>query len=213
VPFTEERLEDLELLAGEVIANAVGHTQAPCSVAVRWTGVRVRVEVADSSAVRPKPRSSSPDAEDGRGLLLVDALAADWGSFYDPAGKVWSGSRSRPVSGPHGGSSRRRGVLRGRGRSRRQTVPSRLGICRPGPRTTPPRSACRRRSCRKGWPRSTIAPSSKDRCRPSPLRTCGAQAGGRGGRTQESASRLCALVPRRGHTEHIPLPELVLPHL
>ncbi|CAG6392299.1 hypothetical protein SCOCK_160081 [Actinacidiphila cocklensis] len=48
----------------------------------------MRVEVADSSAVRPKPRSSSPDAEDGRGLLLVDALAADWGSFYDPAGKV-----------------------------------------------------------------------------------------------------------------------------
>lgn len=88
VPLTEERLEDLQLLSGEVIANAVCHTQAACSVKVRWTGVRVRVEVTDSSPVRPKPRNSSPDAEDGRGLVLVDALATDWGSFYDPAGKV-----------------------------------------------------------------------------------------------------------------------------
>ncbi|WTR15321.1 ATP-binding protein [Streptomyces sp. NBC_00138] len=88
LPLAEERLEDLQLLSGEVIANAIRHTQAACSVRVRWTGVRVRVEVTDSSPVRPKPRSSSPDAEDGRGLLLVDALAADWGSFYDPVGKV-----------------------------------------------------------------------------------------------------------------------------
>ncbi|MFG1810820.1 ATP-binding protein [Streptomyces sp. NPDC049040] len=88
VPLVEEQLEDLQLLSGEVIANAIRHTQAACSVKVRWTGVRVRVEVTDSSPVRPKPRSSSPDAEDGRGLVLVDALAADWGSFHDPAGKV-----------------------------------------------------------------------------------------------------------------------------
>jgi anti-sigma regulatory factor (Ser/Thr protein kinase) len=88
VALSEEQVAEVELLSTEVITNAIHHTQAPCSVALRWTGVRVRVEVTDSSAVRPKTRSSSPDAEEGRGLLLVDALAADWGSFYDPAGKV-----------------------------------------------------------------------------------------------------------------------------
>ncbi len=88
VALSDEQVAEVELLSTEVIANAIHHTQAPCSVAVRWTGVRLRVEVTDSSAVRPNPRSSSPDAEGGRGLLLVDALAADWGSFSDPAGKV-----------------------------------------------------------------------------------------------------------------------------
>ena len=88
VALSEKQVAEVELLSTEVITNAIHHTQAPCSVAVRWTGARVRVEVTDSSAVRPKPRSSSPDAGGGRGLLLVDALAADWGSFYDPAGKV-----------------------------------------------------------------------------------------------------------------------------
>lgn len=88
VALSEEQVAEVELLSTEVITNAIRHTQAPCSVAVRWTGVGLRVEVTDSSVVRPTRRSSSPDAEEGRGLLLVDALAADWGSFCDPAGKV-----------------------------------------------------------------------------------------------------------------------------
>jgi anti-sigma regulatory factor (Ser/Thr protein kinase) len=88
VALSEEQVAEVELLSTEVITNAIHHTQAPCAVAVQWNGVRVRVEVTDVSPVRPKPRRNSPDAEDGRGLVLVDALAADWGSFYDPAGKV-----------------------------------------------------------------------------------------------------------------------------
>jgi anti-sigma regulatory factor (Ser/Thr protein kinase) len=97
IPFTEERFEDLELLADEVVANAVRHTRAPCTVTVRWTGARVRVEVADASPRRPKPRKGPPDAEGGRGLVLVDALAADWGTSDAPAGKVvWFEVGRRP---------------------------------------------------------------------------------------------------------------------
>lgn len=93
-------LDDLELLTGEVIANAVRHTRAACSVVVRWTGERVRVEVADSSGVRPEVRRGSVDAEGGWGLVLVGALAADWGSVRDGAGKVvWFevGPRAQPA--------------------------------------------------------------------------------------------------------------------
>ncbi|MFI0937439.1 ATP-binding protein [Streptomyces sp. NPDC021020] len=99
VPFTNAMFDDLGLLTGEIVTNAIRHAEAPCVVAVRWTGTRVRVEVTDASPVRPKPRHGSPDAEGGRGLLLVDALAADWGSADDPAGKVvWFevGAREQP---------------------------------------------------------------------------------------------------------------------
>lgn len=104
-PLTDDLIEDVELLSGEVIANAVRHAQGPCSVQVRWTGVKVRVEVSDTSPVRPKPRHGSLDAEGGRGLVLVDALAADWGTDDDPAGKVvWfevgPGARPAPREQP-----------------------------------------------------------------------------------------------------------------
>ncbi|WP_051951122.1 ATP-binding protein [Actinacidiphila yeochonensis] len=99
VPLSEEQVSELELLSTEVITNAVRHTGAACAVAVRWTGARVRVEVTDASRVHPKARHGSLDTEGGRGLLLVDALAADWGSADAPAGKVvWFevGPREQP---------------------------------------------------------------------------------------------------------------------
>ncbi|MFI1092184.1 ATP-binding protein [Streptomyces sp. NPDC020917] len=88
VPLPEDTLGDLELLSTELITNAVRHTDSSCAVAVRWTGVRVRVEVTDVSPARPRRRHSSPEAEGGRGLLLVESLASAWGSAPDPAGKV-----------------------------------------------------------------------------------------------------------------------------
>ena len=88
VPLPQETLGDLELLSSEVITNAVRYTRAPCAVVVRWTGVRVRVEVTDADVARPQPRHATLEAENGRGLLLVENLAAVWGSAPDPAGKV-----------------------------------------------------------------------------------------------------------------------------
>lgn len=88
VPLPDDTLGDLELLSTELITNAVRHTDSSCAVAVRWTGVRVRVEVTDVSPARPHRRHSSPEAEGGRGLLLVESLATAWGSAPDPAGKV-----------------------------------------------------------------------------------------------------------------------------
>lgn len=88
VPLSEAAFDDLALLTSEVITNAVRHTRAACTVAVRWTGVRVRVEVTDMGPERPLPHGRSLEAEGGRGLLLVESLAADWGSVTVSAGKV-----------------------------------------------------------------------------------------------------------------------------
>ncbi|MEV0531804.1 ATP-binding protein [Kitasatospora sp. NPDC050463] len=90
VPLSEEALEDVELCAGEVIANAVEHTGGRCSVRVGWQGERLRVEVADACALlaRPEPEEADEEATRGRGLLLVEALASAWGWHRQGAGKV-----------------------------------------------------------------------------------------------------------------------------
>ncbi|MFE2720940.1 ATP-binding protein [Kitasatospora sp. NPDC059327] len=101
VPLSEEALGEVELCAGEVIANAVEHTGGRCSVGVRWCGGSVRVEVADTggSLTRAEP---DEEATGGRGLLLVEALASTWGWHRRGAGKVvWF---EYPTAGPADGS-------------------------------------------------------------------------------------------------------------
>ncbi|MEW2636460.1 ATP-binding protein [Streptomyces sp. NPDC048389] len=89
LPLPDETLDDLALLSGEVIANALLHASGPYTAVVSWARARLRVEVADT-------------AESGRGLLLVAALAADWGSTPTATGKtVWFEVAPRvPTSAP-----------------------------------------------------------------------------------------------------------------
>lgn len=90
VPLAPEQFGDLELLSAELITNAIRYSQATCAVVVRWNGTRVQVEVTDRQPVLPVPHVASPDAEAGRGLVLVEALAARWGTRLRPGGKaVW----------------------------------------------------------------------------------------------------------------------------
>ncbi|MEU6849008.1 ATP-binding protein [Actinacidiphila alni] len=88
VPLPDEAFDDLALLTTEVVTNAVRHTRAACAVAVRWTGAHVRVEVTDVEPRRPVLHERCLDAEDGRGLLLVESLSAGWGSEEAPAEKI-----------------------------------------------------------------------------------------------------------------------------
>ncbi|WP_074991499.1 ATP-binding protein [Streptomyces misionensis] len=78
---------DLRLLTGEVVANSVRHTQATCVVSVQWTGERLRVEVTDVDPTLVRPCQPEVMDESGRGLLLVAALATEWGSQPCAAGK------------------------------------------------------------------------------------------------------------------------------
>ncbi|MFI5800855.1 ATP-binding protein [Streptomyces sp. NPDC051677] len=86
--LSNQMLESVELLASEVIANAVLHTDAPCDVAVTRTEDRLRVEVTDIDPSLPSPVEAGSDDESGRGLLLVNALADAWGTRPEPMGKT-----------------------------------------------------------------------------------------------------------------------------
>ena len=87
--LSEDTVETLELLAGEVIANAVVHTGESCRVTVVWNGARVRLEVEDTGRqLLSVSESAAPDDESGRGLHLVAGLAQAWGSWPIKGGKV-----------------------------------------------------------------------------------------------------------------------------
>jgi len=69
------------LLASELVTNAVRHAATPFEIAVDVDDGEVRVEVTDGDVEHsPEMRHPSPDDTNGRGLLLVDQLAAVWGS-------------------------------------------------------------------------------------------------------------------------------------
>jgi PAS domain S-box-containing protein len=81
---------DVELLVSEVTSNALRHAGSPFTVILRYDGARVRVEVGDGSRALPQPRRPGPEEIGGRGLVLVEALAADWGVRPTLEGKrVW----------------------------------------------------------------------------------------------------------------------------
>ncbi|MFE1247050.1 ATP-binding protein [Streptomyces sp. NPDC058735] len=92
--------------AGQVVAelavNAVTHGRVPgrdFRLVLRMVDDTLRVEVTDTRCERlPELRPPSPDAESGRGLLLVDALADRWGVSEDPFPRetVWAELRLTP---------------------------------------------------------------------------------------------------------------------
>jgi len=82
-----------ELLVSELLTNAVQASMATgelLGVLLRLCGDRaaVLVEVRDRCPAPLVPRHSGPASESGRGLMLVAALAADWG-WHEPPG--WPG--------------------------------------------------------------------------------------------------------------------------
>lgn len=91
------------LLTSEVVTNALRHSFAPRGLTVsRSQPGAMLVEVSDSSAAPPVFRDSRDmGAESGRGLWLLERLAARWGHEQTPAGKVvwFLLDRDGPVSG------------------------------------------------------------------------------------------------------------------
>jgi anti-sigma regulatory factor (Ser/Thr protein kinase) len=89
--LSAEEIADLELLASELVTNAVLHARSTSRLTLEQRADRVRVTVADQSIARPRRRDYGPDAVTGRGMLLVDRLAHDWGVDADSDGgkRVW----------------------------------------------------------------------------------------------------------------------------
>lgn len=93
------------LLLSELMTNAVRHAYVPPGREV-WARCilreddTLRIEVADACNALPELRHPTEDDETGRGLELVSALAAAWGSEPRPYGigkTVWF--ELAPVSG------------------------------------------------------------------------------------------------------------------
>lgn len=98
-----ELSETVELLVSEIVTNAVHASAGPAgsrhervqvddaSTLLFWLaadGERALIQVWDSCERKPQRRDAGTAAESGRGLLLVEALSAEWGS-YVPSG--WAG--------------------------------------------------------------------------------------------------------------------------
>jgi len=80
------------LLTSELVTNGVRHAGTGMRLAVRRVdATTVRIAVTDAApGVNVRVGSSSADAEGGRGLFLVEQIAAGWGSMSDDRGKtVW----------------------------------------------------------------------------------------------------------------------------
>ncbi|WP_406494926.1 ATP-binding protein [Streptomyces sp. NBC_01604] len=71
-----------ELLATELVSNAVRHTKGPAALRVRWSAGVLRIGVWDANPEPPEPPGQLEqfaDMEEGRGLALVRACAEVWG--------------------------------------------------------------------------------------------------------------------------------------
>jgi DNA-binding NarL/FixJ family response regulator len=86
-----EALDEVVLLVSEVVTNAVIHGGSDVDVAVRLLPDALRFEVIDTGApVSLASGEADDDAESGRGLAIVDALASRWGIDHFEGGKsVW----------------------------------------------------------------------------------------------------------------------------
>ncbi|MEU5095798.1 ATP-binding protein [Streptomyces sp. NPDC020996] len=77
------RLVDVaELLAAELVTNAVSHTKGPAALRVRCAAGVLRIGAWDADPEPPeppRPPGQPADLENGRGLALVRACADLWG--------------------------------------------------------------------------------------------------------------------------------------
>jgi signal transduction histidine kinase len=104
--------EDLELVVGELAGNATRFCQGRIEMKLEVHRDHARLEVLDDGVGTESLHLTSPsvpgaDAESGRGLVIVSALASSWGAARTTTSvaggsgtKVWAELMFRSVS-PH----------------------------------------------------------------------------------------------------------------
>jgi anti-sigma regulatory factor (Ser/Thr protein kinase) len=96
----QETIETAALLVSELVTNAAKVSGPPretmkysdlvnverISLTLRYLLGRITIEVSDDDPSPPLLVDADTDAEDGRGLMLVQALSKEWGHFPSLAG-------------------------------------------------------------------------------------------------------------------------------
>lgn len=87
-----EEADTVLLVVSELVTNALVHTQGSVRLDLTLAAGQVRVAVTDSSPRAPaKPVVVDWESTGGRGLFLVEAMSASWGTVPVGGGKqVWS---------------------------------------------------------------------------------------------------------------------------
>lgn len=82
--------DTVALLTSETVTNAIVHGRSAAHVSVTVRSGLVRVEVWDDDSRLPQIVEQDDEALTGRGMLIVDSLAARWGTTKHLNGKtVW----------------------------------------------------------------------------------------------------------------------------
>lgn len=86
-----EAADTVLLVVSELVTNALVHTEGQVRLDITLTGDRLRIAVGDGSPRTPvKPAIINWHDTGGRGILLVEALSAAWGTMPLSGGKqVW----------------------------------------------------------------------------------------------------------------------------
>ena len=93
--------DDAVLIVTELVTNAVTHAASSCTLRLASGPHALRIEVADSGSGTPDPLPPSATRNHGRGLHMIDAVAAAWGvePLADGGKVVWAEIR-RPATSP-----------------------------------------------------------------------------------------------------------------
>ncbi|MCA1710797.1 MAG: ATP-binding protein [Actinobacteria bacterium] len=83
--------DDLKLVVTELVTNAIRYAEPPVELEIEADEDSVTVAVLDGTPGRPLVRRPPEDAEGGRGLLLIDLIAAESGVRPQRDGKtIWA---------------------------------------------------------------------------------------------------------------------------
>lgn len=94
-------VDDAELMAWELLTNAVRHTNGPIAILLTAHDTNARIEVFDDSHRHAERKAFDPERIGGHGIELVDRLSIEWGEALWGRGKsVWF-EVPRDVPGPN----------------------------------------------------------------------------------------------------------------
>lgn len=82
----EETVNSIELLVSELASNCVRHTNSDFEISITVNEREISVAATDWGKGQPIMRSPTPSDLSGRGLLIINALAAEWGVTHHGGG-------------------------------------------------------------------------------------------------------------------------------